>query len=292
MIRRIAIALLAAGLAYMALPAFAQTAHPSPAPSPSPIADPNPCGGPSGLLAVLDRPTIGFSACAVAPGTTLFELGYQNEVGGSGGNAFVQTQYPQNFLRVGVAPRVELDLIGPNEVRQRSLKPTAPDSVTNGAFDSGLGAKYEFPQRGAATFAIDGLYTAPSGSPDFTAGNASYTLNLDIAYPLTPNTGIGTTLGFTSTGGFATNGAHARYGAFLPSVVVTESLPHDYQPYFEYVYASRLSPSVGGRAYIDYGIQKLFGSRTEVDVELGHALSAKPSLKFNYIGVGLGLELQ
>lgn len=289
MIRLIALSVFATMCA-CALPARAQTS--TPAPSPTPSATPDPCGGPTGLLAVLDRPTIGYSVCAVAPGGVLFEIGYQqNEVGGSARRGFVQTQYPQNFLRVGIAPRFELDLNGPNEQRQRTFGAGSPNIVSNGAFDTGLGFKYEFAPHGPIAFAIDGLYTPPNGAATLTAGNATYTANLDIAYPLGANTGIATTLAFTSTGGFASNGMHARYGVFSPSVVVTQLLPHAYQPYFEYVYSSRLSPNVGGRAFVDYGVQKLLGADTEIDLELGHALSAIPTLKFNYVGVGFGIEL-
>lgn len=258
-------------------------------PAPSPTPSPNPCGGPSGLLASLNRPTLGYSACAVAPDSALFEIGYQNEIIGVGADAQVQTQYPQNFLRLGVASRFEVDVIGPNEASERIPQSGAPDAQVNGSFDSGLGFKYEFAPHGASIVAIDGLYTAPTGNKAFTAGNATFTGNLDVQYALGPETGIGTTLAFTSSGGFSDRGAHSRYGVFSPTVALTQGLPHQFQPYFEYGYTSRVSPSLGGRSFIDYGVQKLLGENTEIDLELGHALTADPSLKFNYVGFGLGI---
>ena len=288
----IAIVAYAAGVAAAActcaIPICVQASRPLPAPT----APPDPCAGPDRLLATLDRPTVGYSACAVRPGAALFEIGYQNELIGSARSRQVQTQYPQNFLRIGIAPRFELDVIGPGDVRERTLQPGTPDLVTNGSFDSGLGFKYECAPRGKTIFAIDGLYTSPSGAPAFTAGNASYTANLDIQYALGPSTGIGTTLAMSSTGGYAANGTHMRYGVFSPTVALTQSLRNHYQPYFEYVYDSRLSPSIGGRAFIDYGLQKLLGRDTEVDVELGHALTANPTLQLNYVGVGFGIQIR
>ena len=39
-------------------------------------------------------------------------------------------------------------------------------------------------------------------------------------------------------------------------------------------------------------VQKLLGSRTEVDVEYGHAFTGIPALRFNYIGAGMVVQLR
>src|SRR5690242_19980523 len=109
----------------------------TPIPSPTPAAD-DVCGGVhSDLLASLNRPSIGFSACAAKPREAIAELGY-SESAGSGGNV---AMYPQGFLRFGSARNFELDVIA------------------SGRFDSGLGAKYEFWHDGTHAFASDFLYT-------------------------------------------------------------------------------------------------------------------------------------
>ncbi len=47
---------------------------------------PNPCTGPSALLALLDRPTVSDSACVVQYGQAVLELGYQHaNLTGTGG---------------------------------------------------------------------------------------------------------------------------------------------------------------------------------------------------------------
>ena len=94
-------------------PVASSAASPSPAPA-------DPCGGPGRLLATANRPTVGFSACAVAPHTAVFELGYQNQVTGTPARGSVQSQVPQNFLRIGVAPRFEIDVDGPNYIATRT----------------------------------------------------------------------------------------------------------------------------------------------------------------------------
>lgn len=276
-----------AALFAVALGAFAIAGLQTPAPSPSP--SPDPCAS-SRLLATANRPTIGYSACAVKRDTVVFELGYQNEVDGTPQKGSVQSQWPQTFTRVGVAPRFEFDLIGPNYEAIRSYAAHAASSEQYGVDDSGLGFKYEFVPTGKWTLAIDGLYTGPNGSKFLTAGNASYTGNLDASYSLSSATSIGTTIAIESTGKLV-DGRHVGYGVTQPSLVVTTQIPNDYQFYAEYVLVSKLGPSPGARAFTDFGVQKLLGSRTEVDLEYGHAFTGVTALKFDYVGSGVVIQL-
>ncbi|MEO6835854.1 MAG: hypothetical protein ABI231_08110 [Candidatus Tumulicola sp.] len=275
----------------MALAAVILGVAPVPSPSASPPAS-DPCGGTGGLLATADRPTVGFSTCAVRAGTAVFELGYQNQVVGTSSAGSIQSQVPQNFLRLGAAPRFELDVIGPNYERTRAFAPGTPDSVTSGVADSGLGFKYELPPSGRWGIAFDGLYTPPNGSTFLTAGNATLVGNLDASFALSPVTSVGTTIAVSSTGGYAANGSHGRYGSVSPSIVFTTQIPNYYQFYAEYVFVSKLTPDFGGRAFTDFGVQKLLGSRTEIDLEYGHAFTGNAALKFNYIGAGIVVQLR
>ena len=84
---------------------------------------------------------------------------------------------------------------------------------------------------------------------------------------------------------------HARYGVTMPSFVVTTQIPNFYQFYAEYVYVSKIALNQGGRAFTDFGVQKLLGRRTEIDLEYGHAFTGIDALKFNYVGAGLVVQL-
>jgi hypothetical protein len=272
-------------LTFAAAPAGASpVASPSPSPQPS-----DPCGGPGRLLATANRPTVGFSACAVARGTAVFELGYQNQVNGTAADGSVQSQVPQNFLRIGAARNLELDVIGPNYVAVRAFAPGKPGTVMHGVTDSGLGFKYELSPTGRWLFAFDGLYTGPNGSPFLTAGSATLTGNFDASYSLSRATAIGTTIAVSSTGQLNGN-ARTQYGVTMPSVVLTSQIPNYYQFYAEYVFVSKVAPNAGGRAFTDFGVQKLLGSRTEIDVEYGHAFTGDRALRFDYVGSGLVLQ--
>jgi hypothetical protein len=268
----------------------AVAAHPISSPTPSP-APADPCGGPDRLLATANRPTVGYSPCAVAKGTAVFELGYQNQVQGTSSRGSIQSQVPQNFLRAGIASRFELDVIGPNYESVRTFAAGTPDTVLHGVTDSGLGFKYELAPAGRWLVAFDGLYTGPNGSTFLTAGSASLTGNLDAAYSLSAATSIGTTIAVSSTGSYA-HDVRAQYGVTMPSFVISTQIPNYYQFYAEYVFVSKIGPALGGRAFTDFGVQKLLGSRTELDLEYGHAFTGDPALRFNYIGAGIVVQLR
>ena len=261
-----------------ASPVAAPTATASPAAA-NGVADP--CGGSARLLATLNRPTVGYSACAVPKGAIVLEDGYQNQAQG-GTSPSVTTTYPQGFQRVGIADRLELDLIGPAYNRQRSGA-----SVTTGYSDLGLGFKYELPQAGRFTYAVDGLFQASTGSGGFGAGGPTSAIDVDVAYAASPAIGFGTTLA-----GYATGGAGARYGYFLPSVVVTAQIPNSYQFYAELVGQTKLAPDRGGRIFTDFGVQKLLGPFLEVDGEYGISFTPVDGSRFRYVGVGLGLRVK
>lgn len=237
---------------------------------PATVPAPDPCGGPARLLATLNRPTVGYSPCAVAPHTLVFEEGYQYQRG----NDQTFLQYPQSFIRYGISPRFEVDLIGPSYNQLLASNGTPQ----RGFSDDGAGFKVELPPSGRWTLGFDGLYTSPNGSPAFTAGTATLTANADAAYALTPTLSVGTTQSFGSE-------------LWMPSFVITKQLGAVNQLYAEYVYQSKAAANEGGRAYIDYGLQHLIGPRIEVDAEIGHAFSANRRLQFDYVGVGLGFEI-
>ena len=257
-----------------ALVLAAATASPSPAATPTP----NPCAG---LLAEVNRPTTGYSPCAAQPRTAVLEIGYQHEWNG---DSSTRDQLGQAFMRFGVASRLELDFIGPNDLAQRG-----PSGDASGFADSGLGFKYELDTTPQWQLAVDGLYTSPSGARAFTTGNATYAVNLDATYQLTASTSFASTLSLGSSGGFGASGAHGRYGVFMPSLLVLQQFDNSTQAYVEYVNVSRSAPDVGDSSFFDTGIQRLAGPNLEVDVEYGHSLTGVPSQRFNYVGAGLGI---
>lgn len=238
----------------------------TPSPSPSPAAS-DVCGGQhTGLLAALDRPSIGFSPCAVKPGEGLAELGYSNAWGPGGSLA----TYPQGFVRFGAAPNLELDLIA------------------GGRFDSGFGAKYEFWHGGGRALASDFLYTAPTGAAAFTAGGPTETLNVDYSMSISPVLGFATTVGAQSGFAATRNGNSGRFFNVLPSAVLSDQWNPRAQAFVEAYGQSRTRPDGGALFGMDAAVQYLLAPQLEIDVEAGRTVT--DVTRSRYAGFGFGVR--
>ncbi len=257
---------------------FVALASPAPSPSP-PVSDP--CGGTTtNLLAALNRPTIGFSACAVKAHESVWELGYNN-VGLSDGSR--TAIYPQGFIRFGAGQKTEFDIIGPLYEVQR-----LGGNTQRGFLDMGIGAKYEFFQDESNVAAMDFLYSMPTGAPALTAGAPLATLNLDYGRSLSPVSGFATTIGVQSSYSQGLNGRSARFTSLLPSVAVTTQTNPRTQFYAEAYGQTRIRPDGGTLFGMDGGIQYLLAARLEVDAEIGWTVT--DLVRGHYFGVGLGLR--
>lgn len=276
----------------------AACAAPAPAPSSAPDADASDaCGGPGYLLATLDRPAIGYSACAVPRGALLLESGYQNQ-SQAGASPSSATSLGQLFTRVGLAERFELDFIGPNFNRVSSDGPRA-----HGVSDLALGFKAQLPQRGRFTYAVDGLVSAATGTGGFSAGGPAETLNVDVSYGASPAVGLSATLaGSSAAGSFTLADAASksgpvvtnaeRFGSLQPSLTVTAQIPHYYQFYVELVGQTKLGPHQGGRLFSDAGLVKLLGRSVAVDAEYAMSFTPIAGSRFHYVGVGAAVRVR
>ncbi|PZR58460.1 MAG: hypothetical protein DLM50_02965 [Candidatus Meridianibacter frigidus] len=253
----------------------------SPAPTPTPTEQPDPCGE-TDLLATLNRPTVGFSACAVKPHTLLAEAGYAVEIN-TGSTPAINTTYPQTFSRFGFRKNLELDVLGPAFDQTSS-----GGTTTSGSSDSGVGIKYEFYHDDKNVAALDGLVTFPTGSGAYTAGGPGETINLDASHAITDHLGAGVTIGFASLAGTTLAGEQRRFWTVLPSAVLTYNWASRYQTYFEYYAQTRLRPDGGQRHAIDGGLQFLATPSLEIDFEAGHTQT--DFAQSHYYGFGLGVK--
>lgn len=258
---------------------FAATVAASPAPQASPApARADVCGAPhTNLLAALDRPSIGYSACAAKPHEVLAELGYSNAAGERGRTA----TFPQGLLRFGAGPNLELDLIGPAYGIQR-----LGAARSEGFFDSGIGAKYEFWHDGSRALAADFLYTAPTGAAAFTAGGPTQTLNLDYTMPISSVLSLASTVGAQSDYAAALDGTSARFFSLLPSAVLSDQWNPRAQAYVEGFAQTRTRPDGGALFGMDLAVQYLLTPRLEIDVEAGRILTDVS--RSHYVGFGFG----
>lgn len=242
-------------------------ASPTPAASSTPAAaTDDPCGGAhTALLSTLNRPTIGFSPCAVKPHEVLAEGGYANQSGSQ-----PESIYPQGFIRYGVARNVEFDIDAPS-----------------GKFDTGVGAKYEAWHNAVSAFGIDLIYGLPTGAPGFTNGAPTEVVNLDFSTSLSSKFGIATTVGVLNFRAQALDGTTQRTTTLLPSVVFTDAFNTRTQVYAEGFGSTHIRPDGGTLFGLDGGVQYLLTPRIEVDAEVGRLLNG--GLASHLIGFGVGL---
>ncbi len=245
------------------------------APTPSPTPDPCGSGRHTALLAALNRPTVGYSACAVKPRETVFELGYASQSGSA-----ANVQLPQGFVRYGALPNLEVDLIGPAYEIERG--------GSRGFLDSGIGAKWEFTHGRSDVAGIDVLDVFPTGAAAFSAGAASQSFNLDYSRALSGIFSVGTTLGFERTRGTALDGTARRYQLLVPSLVVTDQFNARAQFYAEAFGQTATRPEGGALFGLDGGAQYLVFPQLEFDVEAGRTIT--DIARNHFYGLGFGVR--
>ena len=245
---------------------------------------PDPCSGPSGLLAELDRPTVSDSACVAKPGRTILEMGYQHQtLTGAGGR---QDNFPEAELRFGLPDNNEFVLLPPNYIRQTTPAIAGGNGTQSGYSATVLGWKHELGYTRHWLYAAEGLFTLPTGTAGFGSPGPGVALNGIVSYSLTPTTGLSLMLGMTSED----DGSGKRYTSVNPDLVGTELLSRDVQLYAELYGQSRTAAGQGSGWDADGGIQYLLTRYWEVDAEIGTRVAGRLGGFDHYLGLGMGVE--
>lgn len=238
----------------------------------------DPCGGPSKLLSLLNRPTVSDSACVVKLREAVLELGYQylNLKGGASSQ-----NYPEAELRIGLPCDNEFVIFLPN-YNVQSISPHSGYNPTS------VGIKHEIGYTEHWLFSIEGFITLATGGGGFGSNKYDPTLNALIEYSfnksfsITSMLGIGTQTVPESAGG-------KRYSSFNPDFVFTWQVNDNVNLYGEIYGQTRTAPGEGAGFNMDVGILYLLTHYFEIDVAMGHRLSGNLEGYNNYYGVGLGI---
>ena len=152
------------------------------------IADP--CAGSSGLLALIDRPTVADNPCAVPPRSVVVEGGVQWSAARSGGRT---VNLPEAVVRVGLDGRNELVVLAPNFFRQAG---SGADASGFGAATVGLKHELGYTERWLG--AIEALATLPSGSAAYGSQHVGVAVNGIVSYAASDHVGLSLMLGVSS----------------------------------------------------------------------------------------------
>ncbi len=241
----------------------------------------DPCAGRSALLALLDRPTVSDSACAVPEERVVAEAGYQHAVlSGAGGSA---DDLPELELRFGLPAHNELVLLPPNYNRQYGAS-----GALSGWSATTIGIKHELGYTRRWLGAVEGLATPSSGSAAYGSARAGAAMNAIIAYAPSDTTGISLQVGVSTQANPSLAGG-ARFTSFNPLLTFTWDPYWNLQYYLEVYGQSHIGPGQGAGFDADGGLQYLVTSSLEVDVEEGVRLHGELGGFTHYTGVGLGL---
>lgn len=232
-------------------------------------------------MSIVTRPTQGTDVCTVRDGRADIETGV-TRLTTTGVGAGTTLSFPQAFVRIGVAPRAEINFGLPSY--ERSF---IGGVTTNGGSDISMGAKWEMGYTAKASWGANVQVTEPTGSAAFTAGRTQYTANANWAYTLNSTWSIAGTFSFNSLAGTDANGAVRNYGVFMPTVLVGATLPANSEIEAEYVYFSAAGPGLASKSLIDGAYVRDLNNALQFDIEYGFQPTPLNGQRTHYIGAGL-----
>lgn len=242
------------------------------------FADSDPCGGPSALFNLLNRPSQLDSPCVVPFKKVILEAGYEYLSLIGGGRS---QDYPEVVIRIGLPHQNEFIAILPDSNHQ-SVAPRT------GYFPNVIGIKHEFGYTKYWLASVEGLLTLPTGGGAFGSNKYDPTINGIIQLSLTPSIALIFMLGVNWQSLPAINGGH-RFTTINPDLVLSWQINDKLLVFGETYGQSLTGPKQGSGINADAGVMFLLTRRLEIDAELGYRVSGKLGGLKNYYGMGLGI---
>lgn len=117
--------------------------------------------------------------------------------------------------------------------------------------------------------------------------NAQYSGDLNWTYTLDPTWSLAGTVSANALSAYDAAGIAQSYFAWIPSIVLSASLPQSSSLFAEYTYYSRAAPNAGAKSLIDVGYTRDLGPNVQVDVEYGVSPTLLDAQTQHYVGAGL-----
>ena len=245
------------------------------------------CGGPSGFLAVIDRPTAEDSGCVVPQGRSDIEAGATagNLYPAPGGKVYT---LPNLALRWGLPDNSELVWLPPNFQHQSiNGAPGSPEATLRGFGPTTIGIKHVLGYSEHWQWTAEVLAILPSGDSMFGSHGVGGALNAIVGYGNGP-LGVSLMVGATSQTEPTAAGGQ-RFESFNPDLVVTWASTSRVQLFGEIYAQSHSGYLQGWGTNADGGLQWLVTPDLVVDVEEGVRIQGSLGGFSHYTGVGLGL---
>ena len=233
------------------------------------------CGGPSQILALVNRPTISDSPCAVPNRQGMVELGYQRLALPANGWA---QNFPETEFRFGLPMASEWFVLMPNHVQQNSYP-------SSGLTATSVGLKHQLRTTKTWVLSLDGLLTTPSGSEAYGSQGLGGVINLIGNRSLNPFVSITAQLGLSSQTEPAQRGG-GRFSSFNPDVFLTWVLTDALQTYAELYGQTKTSTTQGWGWNAAAGLIIMPKSNMTLDVEFSQRFYGNLGGFNHYFGLG------
>lgn len=237
--------------------------------------DSNPC---TGILAIVDRPSVGDSACVVPYGKALLEIGYQYQKLHPQGQ---EQDFPQAVFRLGLPANNEFVIVLPNFIHES----TTPHS---GLTATTLGIKHEIGYTQDWIYTAEALFTLPSGSANFGSNGLGVAVNGIVSYSFNSKLSLTVMFGVTSETDTSYNGGQ-RFTSANPDIVLAWSPTEKINLFGEVYGQTKTGPGQTSGINTDGGITYLLFENVTVDLEVGQRLKGNLGGFEHYIGTGMAI---
>lgn len=234
------------------------------------------CTDDNTLMALIDRPSVGFSPCTVANKRIFIESGYDYQKIIPIGNGY---SLPQTEIRIGTINNTEIDIFPSSYQTQ-----TAPKQ--SGFNDNSIGIKHVLFFNKNQLFTVQGYVTPPSGNQYFGTTNTSYLLNAIYNYNFDSGLGVYTTVGFASNSSPPISPTKNFY-SFNPIIDIGWSFGDKLSAYLEFYSESKTAIDQGWGVSMDGGFIFLTAKNVTLDVSAGQRICGFLDNIDHYFGAGI-----
>jgi hypothetical protein len=239
-----------------------------------------PCGGPTDLLSIVNRPSQGDNACVAPVNSTILETGYQYLDLLDGGSI---QNYPQGFVRIGLDNKFEIDFLLPNYVHQKFQHQSE-----RGFNASILGIKHEISSSSNLVISIDSYVILPSGSAAFGSRSVGGIFNGVFTYNLNSEISLSGMLGGSTSSQSIEEGGE-YYSSINPDLVLSWS-KEKINIYGEIYGQSKTAPDQGSGFNMDAGVLYSLRKNIVIDLSIGKRISGELFGFTRYISTGISLQ--
>jgi hypothetical protein len=258
-----------------------------------------PCEQAGAIGSIVDRPGLGRptatngSPCVVAPAHVLIEAGYRDQetAGTTRSGASRLEVYPLALVRAGLGARWEIVLDPPSYANRTGAQLGGVFVPAAGSEDSGFGFKRMLDDRAVFQDAAEIFYTAPTGSPQGTAGFSSGASTYTLSY--TASVPVGSVLGASITQNFIANAAPndpsgaASFFSYQPSITLSYPFGRGFTLLGTEQITTPASSSGGTGNRVLIAVQRVLAPAVVLDAEYEvNALPSPPSNRQHAFGIG------